>query len=69
MPACLQRDATSMHCGSELAADGVSTHSSGHKNTVHKKRARSLENLYGFYALRLRQCVSQSELSPGNDDV
>ena len=41
--ACLQMHATSMHCGSQLAADCHLMHSRGHKNFVGR---RSLENLY-----------------------
>ena len=51
----MQTHATSMHCGSDLAADGVSTHSSGHKNFASR---RSLENLYGSGLVSLTESGS-----------
>ena len=44
MSACMQMHATSMHCGSQVAADCHLMHSSGHKNFAGR---RSLEKLYG----------------------
>ena len=42
--ACMQMHGTSMHCGSQLAADCHLMHLSGHKNFAGR---RSLEKLYG----------------------
>ena len=43
--ACMQVHGTSMHCGSQVAADSHLMHSTGHKNFAGR---RSLEKLYGW---------------------